>query len=109
MAASRERYAATFSFVYGGIQLDPGRVIELRGLVNDQMLIKHRYLVPVAAKVRPHVCAECGAEFVEDWQRTKHGDMRHAHTQHDQVAAADMIQDARRHPELQHESGLSRE
>lgn len=76
MAAS-PRYAAKKPFVYGGQTLDQGQVVELRGLPNDDRLVKLGFFWEVPRKAQIYTCGLCGAEFLQDYQRTKHGEMRH--------------------------------
>ena len=101
--AKRDLYQATFSFGYNGRLLDVGQVVELAGLPNDAALVTHRYFVPLPPKAETYTC-QCGAEFAHDWQRTAHGDKRHADTWLEQQEAAETLRrrEDRHHPDLQH-------
>lgn len=98
----RDLYQATFSFGYNGRILDTGQVVELAGLPNDQRLVLHRYLVPVPKGTETYTC-QCGAEFAADWQRVRHGDLRHPETWLDEREAAERLRERRdrHHPELE--------
>lgn len=99
---AEQRYRATFSFGYNGQTLDTGQVVALAGVVNDETLIKHRYLIPLAAKATTYRCGVCGAEFAEHWYRTEHGEKRHPETPLAAEEAADLIRSRtdRHHPDL---------
>jgi hypothetical protein len=63
--------------VYGGKTVDRRQVVELKGLRNDDGLLRHEQLVLVPKGHEFVKCGECGAEFMEEATRTVHGDLRH--------------------------------
>lgn len=57
-------------WAYGGQPVQRGQVIELRGLLNDQKLLNHGYVMEVEeGQVSTRHCSGCGQDFVEDaWE-----------------------------------------
>lgn len=68
---------ARWPITYCGIDYDRGQIMTNFGeSVKDEQLERLAYVTrgPVQS---PKVCAECGAEFVDDRFRTMHGNARH--------------------------------
>jgi hypothetical protein len=70
-------YSARRPFGYGSEMLSPGQVVELGGFLNDEKLIRLGYLEPVKGKVNPLPCRVCGAKFLDDGYRDRHGAKAH--------------------------------
>jgi hypothetical protein len=68
---------ANKSFTYGGQALDRLQVVKLKGLLNDESMLRHGHFVPVPDDVELFKCGICGAEFVAEAARTVHGNNRH--------------------------------
>lgn len=68
---------STKTMQYGGQWVDRRQVIELKGLRNDDGLLRHKQLVPVPGGHKTVTCGECGAIFMEDATREVHGNLRH--------------------------------
>jgi len=56
-----------------------GQVIHLRGYENDRLLVTMDYMRPVAEGTPLVQCAECGALFLDDAARERHGQHFHDH------------------------------
>jgi len=71
---------ATRDFTYTeDLKVKDGQVFQLRGLMNDGLLLKHGIVAAIdpqpdseALKKFPR-CGECGARFSEVWQRERCG------------------------------------
>lgn len=93
---------ARMSFTYGGRNVDAGQVFELAGLPNDERLLLLGYVKTPERRIKDaelKQCGVCGAKFLTDMDRTRHGDMRHPE-RGDEGEAALLLKGARRHPDL---------
>ena len=81
-----KRYVAKKSFGYNNRMLDLGQVVELAGLVNDHKLVGLGYFQEAPANAKTVQC-HCGAEFLEEWQREAHGEIRHPATAEEKAEA----------------------
>ena len=66
---------------YNGEQKERGEVFELQGLRNDEMLLKHRYLVLIKLSRNSPLnslpsCDGCAKVFAEDVFKTQHDEGR---------------------------------
>lgn len=73
----RQRYSARREFKYNGTLLDRGQVMSLAGCVNDDKFPRLGFLTPLEKGQQLYACRICGAEFISERQRTKHGDRVH--------------------------------
>lgn len=64
-------------FRCGDLRLDVGQVFVLTPGVNNETLIRLRYIQPVEGKPRLATCGVCGAQFLDDARREGHGRKRH--------------------------------
>ena len=62
---------------YGGRGLELGEVFELRGLLNDEKLLKHLYCVEVGRR-EPTFSCDCGKEFHGEPNLRRHQVETHA-------------------------------
>ena len=65
-------------FGYGDVEIDRGQIVEMKGLPNDEKLLRLGYITEIS-KAKPTIleCGECGAKFLEDAARDAHGRRRH--------------------------------
>jgi hypothetical protein len=74
-----DKVYASKSFGYAGEQLDQRQVIELKGLRNDEKLLRHGLFKPLPDEnTELYECGRCGAKFLTEDARTVHGVKRHA-------------------------------
>lgn len=79
MAPTAERYWARRPMGYTDDESwEHGQVVELRGMANDEKLVRLGYVQPLKVSVETFTCAECGRAFIEPSLRTRHGDRAHA-------------------------------
>ena len=57
--------------------VDRGQVFTLAEHVNDEVLVRLRYVVEVKTSTSLYECGECGRQFVDEGTRTAHGDLWH--------------------------------
>lgn len=84
----QQRYSARRAFKYNGTELDRGQVMRLVGSTNDEKLTRLGFLTGLDSDQRLFTCRLCGAEFISERQRTKHGDRAHAEDPVERAVAA---------------------
>jgi hypothetical protein len=79
MASKPDLYYARRPFQYlDDLFVDQGQVVELAGVVNDEVLTRLGYFDRVQVHLRALTqCGECGASFISDQMRDRHGRLRH--------------------------------
>lgn len=80
MASKPELYYARRPFQYlDTLFVDQGQVVELAGVLNDEKLVRLGYFEKATAVQTRHLtpCGECGAAFLSDALRDRHGSLRH--------------------------------
>lgn len=71
MPVSEKAYAIK-NYGYGGQDLERGEVHIMRGLRNDEKLIKHGFCALLPSKTRLYTCDGCGKEFAEEAYYSQH-------------------------------------
>ena len=66
------------AFGYGSEELDARQVTELKGLPNDEKLMRLGYFMPVPEGAKLFKCGVCGAKFMDEQARTIHGNNKHS-------------------------------
>ena len=80
MPEKPDLYYARRPFGYTeGLTVDQGQVVELRGVINDEVLVRLGYFAQVKEPERPGLvqCGVCGQTFLTAHFRERHGDRRH--------------------------------
>lgn len=81
-------FARRGGFEYLGKSLDFGQLFELSGSRNDEKLLRLGYVTEWNGKPRDVAkCRVCGAEFVSEAYRDRHGNARHTEQTPDQEDA----------------------
>src|SRR5213595_361959 len=62
---------------YAGQKLDRGQLFEMRGLVNDDKLVRLEYVYVVDKKTSILQCGVCGAEFIDLTTQNEQGNRSH--------------------------------
>jgi hypothetical protein len=77
--AKKKLYRTRRPMDYGEKSLDYDQVIELKGFINDEKLVRLRLLVEYDGAENDLVeCAKCGAKFVNHNSKMTHFELRHA-------------------------------
>lgn len=63
---------------YGGRQHDRGQVLELRGLPNDESLLRLGYVAEIPRDTVLKECGVCQLKFIGEPERNAHADERHS-------------------------------
>ncbi|MCK9327894.1 MAG: hypothetical protein M0P69_20535 [Bacteroidales bacterium] len=74
----KSKYWAKRPFDYNGKTLSRGQVFKLTGCRNDEKLVGLNYVGEVPKGATLYACRYCGAEFVGEGERDKHGRDRHS-------------------------------
>jgi hypothetical protein len=61
---------------YGGMPLDRGQVFTLKGLANDERLVRLGFIAPFKGG-QPVECSDCGLPFATPADLANHGEIRH--------------------------------
>lgn len=67
-----EKAYAIKNYGYGGQDLERGEVHIMRGLRNDDRLLKHGFCALLSDRARLYQCDGCGKEFAEEAYYTQH-------------------------------------
>jgi len=90
-------YAARRPFQYGDRipedVLDLDQVTQLRGMGNDERLVRLGYLSLVSEGISIVKCGYCGAGFTTDYALNNHGKRRHSKSEQDLIKDASPISD----------------
>lgn len=76
----RKQYYARRPFQYlDDVFVDQGQLVELAGVINDEKLTRLGYFEEAGELHTRHAtaCGECGARFITDALRDRHGTLRH--------------------------------
>ncbi len=84
----QQRYSARRAFKYDGAELDRGQAMSLIGCENDEKLARLGFLTKLDPNQQLFRCRLCGAEFISERQRTKHGDRMHVEDPVEKAVAA---------------------
>lgn len=77
---ARKLYYARRPFQYlDDVFVDQGQLVELAGVINDEKLTRLGYFEEASEGHTRHAtpCGECGASFINDQLRDRHGTLRH--------------------------------
>lgn len=76
------------NFGYGRFQMtDPGQVIVLEGMANDEKMTRLGHLREIPKGSRFSKCGPCGAEFITDGYLNNHGRLRHSGAEGERLEA----------------------
>lgn len=73
-----DKHFARMIFDYAGEQLDRGQILELKGAINDEKLVRLGYVGKLAKADPVSHCGACQKQFRGDDMRDAHAKLRHS-------------------------------